>query len=102
MIERFEEGIAVSQEAQRNHDAHLFGYLAEVSGLGLLGREKEAQEALHRLRKVQPDISISFIENSIPIVKSEGRDRFLRGLKLAGMSQNSDQKGSFDNKPIPT
>jgi TolB-like protein/class 3 adenylate cyclase len=102
MIERFEEGIAVSQEAQRNHDAHLFGYLAEVSGLGLLGREKEAQEALHRLRKVQPDISISFIENSIPIVKSEGRDRFLRGLKLAGMSQKSDQNGSFDNKPIPT
>jgi len=85
MDERYEEGIAVSQESQRNHDSHLFGYLAEVSGLGLLGKRKEAEEALQRLRKVQPDISMIFIEESLPIVKSEARDRFLRGLELAGM-----------------
>ena len=89
MDERYEEGIAVSQESQRNHDSHLFGYLAEVSGLGLLGKEKEAEEALQRLRRVQPDISISFIERSLPIVKSEAGDRFFHGLELAGMSQES-------------
>ncbi len=89
MDERYEEGVAVSQESQRIHDAHLFGFLAEVSGLGLLGKEKEAEEALQRLRSVQPDISISFIERSIPIVKSEAGDRLFRGLGLAGMSQES-------------
>jgi len=89
MDERYEEGIAVSQESQRNHDSHLFGYLAEVSGLGLLGKVKEAEEALQRLRRVQPDISISFVERSLPIVKSEAGGRFFRGLELAGMSQES-------------
>jgi TolB-like protein len=87
MVERYEEGIAISREAQRNHDSHLFGYLAEVSGLGILGREKESADALERLKKVQPDISIDFVEQSLPMAISETKDRFLQGLKLAGMDQ---------------
>ena len=39
MVERYEEGIALSQEAQRHPDSKLFANLAEVSGLGLLGKE---------------------------------------------------------------
>lgn len=85
MVEQYQEGIALSQEAQRNHGSHLFGYLAEVSGLGILGDEKESADALERLKKVQPDISIGFIEQSLPMAISEAKDRFLQGLKLAGM-----------------
>ena len=85
MAERYEEGIAISQEAQRNNDSHLFVYLGEVSGLANLGREKESADALGRLRKVQPDISIGLIEESLPMATSDARDRFLQGLQLAGM-----------------
>ena len=88
MLERYEEGIALSQEAQRIHGKHLFGYLAEISGLGMLGKTNEATEALVRLEKVQPDISISFVAESLPIVKSDAREHFLHGLELAGMNQN--------------
>lgn len=87
MVERYEEGVALSQEAQRNHGSHLFEYLAEVSGLGILGKEKESVDALERLQKVQPDISIGFIEQSLPMAESDGKDRFLQGLELAGMDQ---------------
>ena len=86
MVERYEEGVLLSQEAQRNHGLHLFGYLGEVSGLGLMGKKPEAEKALQRLRNVQPDISIQFLEESLPIVESEARERFLNGLVLAGMS----------------
>lgn len=85
MVEQYEQGVALSQDAQRNHGSHLFGYLAEVSGLGLLGKKKEAEEALQRLKTVQPEISISFLKESLPMVKSETGDRFLHGLELAGM-----------------
>lgn len=85
MVERYEEGIAISQEAQRNNDSHLFVYLAEVSALGILGKEEESADALERLKKVQPDISIGFIEQSLPMAASDARDRFLQGLKLAGL-----------------
>ena len=85
MVERYEEAVTLSREAQRNNDAHLFGYLAEVGGLAMLGREEEAAQALTRLRKVQPVISIAFVEQSLPMAESDGKHRFLRGLALAGM-----------------
>ena len=85
MAERYEEGIALSQEAQRNNNSHLFAYLAEVSGLGILGKEQESANALERLKKVEPDISVGFVEQSLPMATSDAKDRFLQGLKLAGM-----------------
>jgi adenylate cyclase len=88
MVERFKEGISISQEAQRNHDSTMFEYLGELSGLGMLGKKKEAADALERLKKVQPNVSISFIVQSMPIADSDARDRFLQGLELAGLSQN--------------
>lgn len=86
MVERLEEGIALSQDAQRSNESHLFVYLAEVSGLGNLGRKTAAADALNRLEKVQPGISLAFIEQSLPMAESDGKSRFLRGLKLAGMN----------------
>ncbi|NCF35484.1 MAG: tetratricopeptide repeat protein [Gammaproteobacteria bacterium] len=86
MVERYEEGIAFSREAQRHSDFHLFSYLAEVSGLGMLERAEEAANALERLRKVEPEISLGFIERSLPMPASEAKDRFLQGLELAGMT----------------
>ena len=86
MVERYKEGISLSQEAQRNHDSTMFEYLGEVSGLGMLGKKKEAADALERLKKVQPNVSINFIEQSMPIADSDARDRFLQGLELAGLS----------------
>jgi len=88
MVERYKEGISLSQEAQRNHDSTMFEYLGEVSGLGMLGKNNEAADALERLKKVQPSVSINFIEQALPIANSDARDRFLQGLELAGLSQN--------------
>ena len=85
MQERFEEGIACSRDAQRHNDTHLFSYLAEVSGLGNLGKAGEAGEALARLMRVQPDFSTGFLEQSLPMSASAARDRFVKGLKLAGL-----------------
>jgi adenylate cyclase len=96
MVERYEEGIALSQESQRHNDSHLFGFLAEVSGLGMLGKEKEAADALQRLKKVEPDISTGFVEQSLPMAASEVRDRFLQGLVSAGMDRAD--KRSVANK----
>ena len=86
MVERYKEGISLSQEAQRNHDSTMFEYLGEVSGLGMLGKKNEAADALERLKKVQPSVSINFIEQALPITNSDARDRFLQGLELAGLS----------------
>jgi len=85
MEQRYEEGIALSQDAQRDNDSHLFSFLAEVSGFGNLGKERESEIALEKLRQVEPEISISFVEQSLPMAHSDARDRFLQGLRAAGM-----------------
>ena len=87
---RYEEGIALSQEAQRNlgsqiQRSHVYAYLGEVSGLGILGKSKEAEEVMRRLRNVQSDISMNFLASSMPIVESDARERFFHGLELAGI-----------------
>ena len=88
MLGRYEEGIEVSLEAQSYSNANFYACLAEVSGLGLLGRKKESAAAIDRLKKRQRDISISFIEQSIPIADSEAKARFLHGFTLAGLNRN--------------
>lgn len=87
---RYEEGIALSQEAQRtlgsqNQRSHVYAYLGEVSGLGQLGKLKEAEEVMRRLRNVRSDISMNFLASSMPIVESDARERFFHGLELAGI-----------------
>ncbi len=85
MTGREEEGVATSREAQQHSNHHLFSYLAEVSGLGLLQRDDEAADALARLRRVQPDVSLEFLQRSLPMVEADSKHRFLQGLALAGL-----------------
>ena len=86
MVERTEQGVQTSRDAQRHGDFHLFSHLGEVSGLGLLQRHEEANRALARLKKVEPTISIDFLEYSLPMPASAAKNRFIDGLKLAGLA----------------
>ena len=87
----YEEGIAISRDAQRAQGSeklrsYVFSHLGEVSGLGLLGRREEAEDAIRRLRIFQSDITLASIDEAIPVVESEGKRRLFEGLKLAGLS----------------
>jgi adenylate cyclase len=86
MDEHYEEGIACSQKAQQLNDSQVFSYLAEISGMGNLGQAAEAAIAIDRARKAQPDLSMTFVEQSLPISESAGRNRFWHGLKAAGLA----------------
>ena len=91
MAERYEDGIAASREAQRNlgsqsQRSNLFAYLGEVSGLGLLDKKHEAEQALQRMRNELPNVSLEFIETSLPMLESDTTDRLFHGLTRAGMS----------------
>ena len=88
MTGRDKEGIALSRESQRSQGgAKPFSYLAEISGYGNLGEIDLAREALCRLEVVQPDISMTFIRLALPILVSDARARFFRGLVAAGLKE---------------
>lgn len=86
MTDQFEEGIQASREAQTSNDSQPFSFLGEVCGLGLMGDKAGAEKALNRLKGVQPEISVKFLNASLPMAKSESTDRFLQGLVIAGLN----------------
>ena len=86
----YEEGVAISRDAQSKQGSekqrsYVFSHLGEVSGLGLLGKQDEAEDAVRRLRIFQSDITLASIDEAIPMVESKGKQRLFEGLKLAGL-----------------
>ena len=86
----YEEGVAISRDAQSKQGSekqrsYVFSHLGEVSGLGLLGKQDEAEDAVRRLRIFQSDITLASIGEAIPMVESKGKQRLFEGLKLAGL-----------------
>jgi tetratricopeptide (TPR) repeat protein len=97
MTGRYEEGIALSLEAQRSEGSYPFSYLAEVSSYGLLGNAERAKDALGRLESIQPDISMDFVRTSLPILDSEAGDRFIQGLIAAGIKVEAADPGGMES-----
>jgi hypothetical protein len=61
--------------------------MAELSALGILEREEAAKEALARALKIQPDLSVSFIKQALPITHEVSSNRFFGGLLKAGVPE---------------
>ena len=53
--------------------------------LGLLGRIDEAKEALARALTLQPNLSSAHVENDTVYADPADRNRFLEGLRKAGL-----------------
>ncbi|MDX1401983.1 MAG: hypothetical protein R3245_08680, partial [Kiloniellales bacterium] len=85
MLKRFEEAIAISLESQRHLDSRIFSHLAEMSALGHLGREKEAENAVARALMKKPDATIAYVAEALPITDETCRKIFHDGLRMAGL-----------------
>jgi adenylate cyclase len=85
MLQRYEEALDCSHSAQRYPITAIWAHMGELATLGTLEREEEAREALERALIPQPDLSISFIEQALPITHTASRKHFIDGLAKAGV-----------------
>jgi len=85
MLERFDEALDCSRRAQQYPISAIWAYMAELCTLGVLERKEEAQEALTRAMNLQPNLSISFIKQALPITHEPSSDLFFNGLIKAGV-----------------
>ena len=85
LLERYEEGLALARQAQRQPNAAIFANVPEISALALLNRQVEAVEAIERARSVKPDLTLAFVETSLPISDAAARAHFIGSLKSAGL-----------------
>jgi hypothetical protein len=52
----------------------------------MAGEIEVAMAALQELRRVQPNISLAWIVNQVPIRQAADRERYLEGFRRAGLS----------------
>jgi tetratricopeptide (TPR) repeat protein len=87
MLERYDESLDCSHRAQQYPINAIWAYMGELSTLGILKRKKEAEDALERALKIQPDLSVSFIKQALPITHVPSSDHFFEGLIKAGVPE---------------
>ena len=85
-IERdYAEAIRLSRESFRLRKDFVGAYRVITAAAGMAGEMELAQAMLQELRRVQPNISLAWVTRQLPLRIVEQRDRFLEGLRLAGL-----------------
>ena len=87
MLRRYEEGLDWALRAQRQPNTALWAFLPEASALALLERTDEAHAALDRAQQLQRDVSVAFVNRTLPITDPGYRELFIGGLLKAGMPE---------------
>jgi TolB-like protein/Tfp pilus assembly protein PilF len=63
------------------------GYKPVIAALGHLGRRKEAQAYVDRLRQMEPHFTVEYFGKVYPFRRGSDRERYMKGLRLAGVPE---------------
>ena len=84
MAGRFSEAVNWARQAVQLRPGYLGAHRILCASLGQAGQIEEAKAVLDTLRKLQPDISIAGLKQSLPYTTGP-MQRFLEGLRKAGL-----------------
>jgi TolB-like protein/tetratricopeptide (TPR) repeat protein len=82
-----EEAAELAQNALRLGGTQWGGCAYLASALGHLGRIEDAIKAIKELKDVQPQATISFVKEHLPITDAGCMDHLLDGLRKAGLPE---------------
>ncbi|HEY4469617.1 MAG TPA: adenylate/guanylate cyclase domain-containing protein [Stellaceae bacterium] len=83
--ERYEEAVEFAEQAREANPEFPDIYAVLASANGQLGRAAEAASALHELLRRMPGLTASDERLNRPFARAADRERFLEGLRKAGM-----------------
>jgi TolB-like protein len=84
---RFAEAVQCSIEAQRLRPGFQGSRRLLCASLAQMGRLDEARSLLAKIRCEQPQLSISWIRASVPYQTPELLERFVQGMRKAGLDE---------------
>ncbi len=82
-----EQAFEWAAKATRQPHAHFHTFAIAAVCAALFGREDEARRAVDEILLRRPDYSCSFFEQSYPFKQREDLDKFLDGLRKAGLPE---------------
>jgi tetratricopeptide (TPR) repeat protein len=81
----YDEAMRLAREAIRQRGDFVGAHRVLTAAGGMTGQAEVAAEALQRLRRVQPNISLAWITTHMPIRRDEDREHYLYGFRRAGL-----------------
>jgi TolB-like protein/Tfp pilus assembly protein PilF len=81
----YDEAIRLSREALRQRSDFVGAHRVLTAAAAMAGERDVAKAALQDLRIAQPDISLSWIERTMPFEREADCKHYLRGFQLAGL-----------------
>lgn len=82
---RYAEGLRFSTEAAHVRPGFHGAHRLRCASLARIGRSSEARTLLATLRSEQPQLSLAWIRANVPYQTPELMERFLEGMRMAGL-----------------
>jgi TolB-like protein/cytochrome c-type biogenesis protein CcmH/NrfG len=81
----YEEAMRLARESLRQRDNFVGAHRVLTAAAGMAGRIDVAKAALQELRLAQPNISLAWIANLMPIKQDAEREHYLEAFRRAGL-----------------
>jgi TolB-like protein/tetratricopeptide (TPR) repeat protein len=81
----YAEAIRLAQEAIRQRSDFVGGHRVLTAAAGMAGLDDLARLALQELRRAQPNVSLAWIAQEMPMKREADREHYLEGFRRAGL-----------------
>jgi TolB-like protein/Tfp pilus assembly protein PilF len=81
----YDEAMRLARQAIRQRGDFVGAHRVLTAAAGMLGQTEVATAALQELRRAQPNISLAWIANQMPIKQDAERQHYLEALRRAGL-----------------
>jgi adenylate cyclase len=82
---RYDEAVTAERRAVQLRPNFGTAWRTLTAAAGLAGDVELARQSLAECRRLQPDVSIAWIDKYHPLIRTEDRDRYIEGLRRAGL-----------------
>jgi TolB-like protein/cytochrome c-type biogenesis protein CcmH/NrfG len=82
----YDEAMRLAREAIRQRDDFVGAHRVLTAAAGMAGQGDVAKASLQELRRAQPNISLTWIANQMPIKQEADREHYLEGFRRAGLN----------------
>ena len=86
-MESYEEALDWARNALRQPNAGLWAYATEVVALAHLDRIEDARQALRRVMAIKPNFNMDFVISTVQMMRMAGSERYIDGLRKAGLPE---------------
>jgi predicted Zn-dependent protease len=80
------EAIRLAQEALRQRNDFVGAHRVLTAAAAMAGQTDLAHAALKELRRAQPNISLAWLAEFMPVKLASDRERYLEGFRRAGLT----------------